>query len=244
MEPLPKIYVAGHRGLVGSALVRALEARGHRNLLTAHARRARPDRCPRHARVHPRRAARPRLHRRGQGRRHRRQQHLPGRLHPRQPGDPDRTLIHASFLAGVKRLMFLGSSCIYPKLAAAADAREQPAHRPARADQPSVRAGQDRRHRDVLELQPPARHEVPGGDADQPLRAGRQLPPDQQPRHPGAAAQVPRGEAARRRGGDGLGHRHAEARVHVQRRHGRGVRAPDAACPTTASRRCSAATRA
>ena len=28
-----KIYVAGHRGLVGSALVRQLQARGYRNLL-------------------------------------------------------------------------------------------------------------------------------------------------------------------------------------------------------------------
>ena len=28
-----KIYVAGHRGLVGSALVRALRARGHENLI-------------------------------------------------------------------------------------------------------------------------------------------------------------------------------------------------------------------
>ncbi|MGB2135502.1 MAG: NAD-dependent epimerase/dehydratase family protein, partial [Flavobacteriales bacterium] len=28
------IYVAGHRGMVGSAIVRALEARGHTNLVT------------------------------------------------------------------------------------------------------------------------------------------------------------------------------------------------------------------
>lgn len=33
MHPDSKIYVAGHRGLVGSALVRALEARGHHNIL-------------------------------------------------------------------------------------------------------------------------------------------------------------------------------------------------------------------
>jgi len=29
-----KIYVAGHRGLAGSALVRGLQARGYRNLVT------------------------------------------------------------------------------------------------------------------------------------------------------------------------------------------------------------------
>ena len=38
MTELPKsarIYVAGHRGLVGSAILRALEKAGHTNLLTA-----------------------------------------------------------------------------------------------------------------------------------------------------------------------------------------------------------------
>ncbi|MEZ5341297.1 MAG: NAD-dependent epimerase/dehydratase family protein [Acidimicrobiales bacterium] len=30
-----RIYVAGHRGLVGSAIVRALAERGHTNVLTA-----------------------------------------------------------------------------------------------------------------------------------------------------------------------------------------------------------------
>ena len=34
MNPDSKIYVAGHRGLVGSALVRALQNAGHSRLLT------------------------------------------------------------------------------------------------------------------------------------------------------------------------------------------------------------------
>src|SRR5712672_1534798 len=34
MSPDSKIYVAGHRGLAGSALVRRLRAKGYRNLLT------------------------------------------------------------------------------------------------------------------------------------------------------------------------------------------------------------------
>ena len=34
MTPDSKIYVAGHRGLAGSALVRGLQARGYRNLVT------------------------------------------------------------------------------------------------------------------------------------------------------------------------------------------------------------------
>ena len=34
MNPTAKIYIAGHRGLVGSALVRNLQANGYTNLLT------------------------------------------------------------------------------------------------------------------------------------------------------------------------------------------------------------------
>src|SRR3989442_15283725 len=34
MTPDSKTYVAGHRGLAGSALVRGLQARGYRNLVT------------------------------------------------------------------------------------------------------------------------------------------------------------------------------------------------------------------
>jgi GDP-L-fucose synthase len=35
MKKNARIYVAGHRGLVGSAILRALEKAGHANLLTA-----------------------------------------------------------------------------------------------------------------------------------------------------------------------------------------------------------------
>ena len=34
MQTTPKIYVAGHRGMVGSAIVRALKAQGHTNFVT------------------------------------------------------------------------------------------------------------------------------------------------------------------------------------------------------------------
>src|SRR5437879_13081637 len=34
MTPDSRIYVAGHRGLAGSALMRGLQARGYRNLVT------------------------------------------------------------------------------------------------------------------------------------------------------------------------------------------------------------------
>mgnify|MGYP001466864126 CR=1 FL=1 len=34
MDPSEKIYIAGHRGLVGSALIRELKSRGYNNLVT------------------------------------------------------------------------------------------------------------------------------------------------------------------------------------------------------------------
>ena len=34
MKPDTRIYVAGHRGLAGSALVRSLKARGYANIVT------------------------------------------------------------------------------------------------------------------------------------------------------------------------------------------------------------------
>lgn len=34
MQTTPKIYVVGHRGMVGSAIVRALKAQGHTNFVS------------------------------------------------------------------------------------------------------------------------------------------------------------------------------------------------------------------
>ncbi len=111
-----KIYVAGHRGLVGSALMRALEAAGFRNLVTrSHAEldltdeRATRDWLLAERPDHVFLAA----------------AKVGGIVaNNTYPADFIRdnlaiqsNLIHASFLAGVKRLLFLGSSCIYPKLA-------------------------------------------------------------------------------------------------------------------------------
>ena len=36
MEKTDKIYVAGHRGLVGSAIVRNLESKGYTNIIEEH----------------------------------------------------------------------------------------------------------------------------------------------------------------------------------------------------------------
>jgi GDP-L-fucose synthase len=113
-ERAEKIFVAGHRGMVGSAIVRALRARASFDLLTAprseldltdagavktFLRRERPD-------VVVLAAAKV------------------GGIHAnrRFPADFLRenlaiqtNVIHQAHEAGVRRLVFLGSSCIYPR---------------------------------------------------------------------------------------------------------------------------------
>ena len=111
-----KIFVAGHRGLAGSAIVRKLRSLGYENLLlrthqeldlqdsnavSAFFRRAASGVC---------------VSRRGQGRRHSRQSRLSRRLH-RQNLRIQSNVIESAYRTQVKRLLFLGSSCIYPKLA-------------------------------------------------------------------------------------------------------------------------------
>ena len=112
----PKIYVAGHRGMVGSAIVRSLEAKGFTNIVTrTHAEldltnqqavktffeQESPDQVYlAAAKV--------------------------GGIHANNTFPAEfiydnlmmqNNVIHQAFSSGVKKLLFLGSSCIYPKLA-------------------------------------------------------------------------------------------------------------------------------
>ncbi len=112
----PRIHVAGHRGMVGAAIVRALSRHGHHDIVTrthaaldlsdANAVRAffeseRPDQVYlAAAKV--------------------------GGIHANNtfPADfiyqnlmIEANVIHEAWRAGVGRLLFLGSSCIYPRLA-------------------------------------------------------------------------------------------------------------------------------
>jgi len=111
-----KIYIAGHRGMVGSAIVRNLEVRGFNNIVTrTHAEldltnqakvaaffeQEKPDQVYlAAARV--------------------------GGIHANNTYPAEfiydnlmvqNNVIHQAFVHGVKKLLFLGSSCIYPKLA-------------------------------------------------------------------------------------------------------------------------------
>lgn len=116
MDIAGKIYVAGHRGMVGSAIVRALTSKGYHNILTA--TRSEVNLVD--------------------------QQETKEFLHAEKPdyiflaaakvgGIQANNIyradflyenlmiasnvIHAAYEAGTKKLLFLGSSCIYPKFA-------------------------------------------------------------------------------------------------------------------------------
>ncbi len=114
MNPTARIYIAGHRGMVGSALVRRLQAAGYSNLVTR--TRAELDLLDQRA-VHAFLAEE-------------RPDYLfiaAAKVGGIQANDSYRAdflyqnlvieanLIHGAHLAGVQRLMFLGSSCIYPR---------------------------------------------------------------------------------------------------------------------------------
>ena len=110
------VFVAGHRGLVGSAIVRRLRAGGHRNLLTA--TRDELD-------LRDQAAVSSWL-----------EEHRPRAVHlvagtvggilanSTRPAEflYDNLMIHANVVeaarhVGVEKLLYLGSSCIYPRLA-------------------------------------------------------------------------------------------------------------------------------
>jgi GDP-L-fucose synthase len=109
-----KIYIAGHRGLVGSALMRSLESKGYKNIITCtHAVLDLTDQ---------------------QAVKNFFKQEKPeyvflaaakvGGIHANNMYPAEfiydnlviqQNVIHESWKNGVKRLLFLGSSCIYPK---------------------------------------------------------------------------------------------------------------------------------
>lgn len=116
MDPAAKIYVAGHRGLAGGAIVRALQAQGHHNLLLrTHAEldlisqaavnaffaKEKPDyvflAAARVGGIHA------------------------NNIYPaefiRDNLAIQTNVIHSAWEHGAKKLAFLGSSCIYPKQA-------------------------------------------------------------------------------------------------------------------------------
>src|SRR6187431_1596039 len=109
-----RIYVAGHRGLVGSAVQRALEARGYSNILVAS--RDQLDLRDQAAVTYWFRANRPEYVYLVAGT-------VGGILaNSTRPAEfiydnmmIHATVVHSAHLFGVKKLLYLGSSCIYPR---------------------------------------------------------------------------------------------------------------------------------
>ena len=116
MEKTSKIYIAGHRGMVGSALVRKLEQEGYSNIVTSTSKdldlrnqqavadffaREKPDYVFLAAAKVGGIVANNTY----------RAEFIYDNLMM------ESNIIHHSYLNGVKKLLFLGSSCIYPKLA-------------------------------------------------------------------------------------------------------------------------------
>lgn len=111
-----KIYVAGHRGLVGSAILRRLTEEGYSNIVTRS--RAELDLTHQHAVYRFFEAERPEYVFLAAAK-------VGGILaNSKYPADFIRdnlliqtNVIDAAYRYGVKKLLFLGSSCIYPKFA-------------------------------------------------------------------------------------------------------------------------------
>jgi GDP-L-fucose synthase len=116
MEKTAKIYVAGHRGMVGSALVRALQADGHTHIVTCtHAEldlRVQADVAAFFAAERPAYVFLAAAKVGGiLANNTYRAEFIYDNLMIQN------NVVHAAHQHGVKKLLFLGSSCIYPKLA-------------------------------------------------------------------------------------------------------------------------------
>ena len=114
MKPTTKIFVAGHRGMVGSAIIRRLQQKGFENIIT-HSR-SELDLCDQQSVQKFFKEVKPE------------EVYLAaakvGGVHANSTYPAEfiyenlmiqTNVIHQAFLSGVKKLLFLGSSCIYPR---------------------------------------------------------------------------------------------------------------------------------
>lgn len=115
MNKNSKIYVAGHRGLVGSAIVRLLEKKGYKNLILK--TRQELDLLDQRAVVEFFKKEKPEYVFLAAAK--------VGGIMANKTSPANfiydnlqiqNNIIHQSYLSGVKKLLFLGSVCIYPKL--------------------------------------------------------------------------------------------------------------------------------
>jgi len=111
-----KIFVAGHNGLVGSSIVKKLKAKGYKNILTVDRRRL--DLLDQKAVFNYLKKNKPKIVIIAAAK--------VGGIHANNEYGAEfiyenlqiqNNLIHSSYLNNIKNLIFLGSSCIYPKFA-------------------------------------------------------------------------------------------------------------------------------
>jgi GDP-L-fucose synthase len=116
MEKTAKIFVAGHRGMVGSAIVRELQNQGYKNIITKtrleldlidqkSVRDFFAQEKPEYVFLSAAKVGGIEANRTQQG------------AFTYENLQIQNNIIHNSYLNDVKRLVFLGSSCIYPRMA-------------------------------------------------------------------------------------------------------------------------------
>ncbi len=111
-----RIFIAGHRGMVGSAILRQLQALGHTNLVTAtHAELDLKDQAAVNAFFAANQIDHVVLAAAKVGGIHANNTYPAEFLYDNLMMQAN--VIQAAHAAGVQRLLFLGSSCIYPRLA-------------------------------------------------------------------------------------------------------------------------------
>ena len=116
MDFSSKIYVAGHRGMVGSAIVRALRHQGYENIIVR--TRSELDLCNQDAVLQFFSENKPDyvfLAAAKVGGIMANNTYRAAFLYENLQIEAN--IIHSAYLNGVKKLLFLGSSCIYPKMA-------------------------------------------------------------------------------------------------------------------------------
>jgi GDP-L-fucose synthase len=111
-----KVFVAGHRGMVGAAIVRVLKRRGYDNIVTrTHAELDLADQSGVRAFFESERPARVILAAAKVGGIHANNTYPAEFIYTNLMIEAN--VVHESWRAGVKELLFLGSSCIYPRMA-------------------------------------------------------------------------------------------------------------------------------
>lgn len=116
MSRSPKIYVAGHRGMVGSAIVRTLQAQGQTNIVArTHAELDLRDQASVRQFFELEKPDQVYLAAAKVGGIHANNTYPAEFIYDNLMVQAN--IIEAAFRCGVKKLLFLGSSCIYPKMA-------------------------------------------------------------------------------------------------------------------------------